>query len=912
MSDKKTKIVGLPPKIALNDKNAKQGNMSSESSRKKLSDGTLLKNTSCFDDSNTLKWEVEGGAKENIRMPLGLPDGSYTEHVHPNYAMMGIVVDGYPVKGVADGNLIELKKPLQEEDNPNPSILTMEEKSFIYKDDGNYAADAKGFPNDPNYEFYKTGTPVENVGEGFDGPVWAKEKIEIDISANASSFEMGVLPNWEVFKTVSTVEDSEFTYDPGFVSGSSYPMAYYNFDQKKWEGIGVGIPLNNNPQATMVDISFEGFLNISSDSYLDKTNDILKYQTIGFSPGIVNGGFIKTALEASDFTKIDGLDLDFGDIFESDFYIDKHIENKVVLYSVEYAEGSGRHITDLEFPYGARYHATGSQAFKMSNVIDAPFLVEKIDVEIEGAKYTLYDHFKLPAPYESNSLDVAFSPATMSNFFILRQRHGNSPVDVLSGTSKLMESDKNTTQLHPYGNDITVNTTRDLVTYARICGYTEDMPSGIANRRITESNYSFFKSLYEPTGTVPETLAIKDYISNNSDFSLFWKINFNSVLVDAPPETPVHYDEEINPKESWLKDTDFSFLINNNIQNSISGLSWENSINLKLSPGFSNRTGTESVLSDYFMSVVNDFFNNQLGGFGSIFGPLPAKMIEAYFFVKESFPKTWNMKTTLGGNFTKVPKNNELIEILMNNQAAILFIEEASELSFPVGLLGVANEALLPPLMLAGGSTNGGREGAGFLYPNSTLTKGIGSVYSPDKLGLLPLFFNIIIENIPDIIDPNIIESSLAIAYENRINSIYNDKVVAYSFDGSAAPLIGPAIRGFLDEDSSLPPLPMYWSALEKSNGQEFFESSPQVFYPEDELIIGWQQPVPLLSGQIAHRLEGVAPNENGIIPWSKMEFEGPAKITLYGSYVENGKQKEPSAHNSRSNIYVDKNRRIK
>lgn len=909
MSDKKTKIVGLPPKIALNDKNAKQGNVSSESSRKKLSDGTLLKNTSCFDDSNTLKWEVEGGAKENIRMPLGLPVGSYTENVHPNYAMMGIVVDGYPVKGVADGNLIELKKPLQEEDNPNPSILTMEEKSFIYKDDGNYAADAKGFPNDLNYEFYKTGTPVENVGEGFDGPVWAKEKIEIDISANASSFEMGVLPNWEVFKTVSTVDDPGFTYDPGFVSGSSYPMAYYNFDQKKWEGIGVGIPLNNNPQATMIDISFKwdsDGIGFSADSHLDKTNDILKYQTIGFSPGIVNGGFIKTALEASDFTKIDGLVLDFGDIFESDFYIDKHIENKVVLYSVEYAEGSGRHITDLEFPYGARYHATGSQAFKMSNVIDAPFLVEKIDVEIKGAKYTLYDHFKLPAPYESNSLDVAFSPATMSNFFILRQRHGNNPVDVLSGTSKLMESDKNTTQLHPYGSDITVNTTRDLVTYARICGYTEDMPNGIANRRITESNYSFFKSLYEPTGTVPETLAIKDYISNNSDFSLFWKINFDSVLVDAPPETPVHYDEEINPKESWLKDTDFSFLINNNIQNSISGLSWEKDINLKLSPGFSNRTGTESVLSDYFMSFLSYFFmNSQIGSlFGSLFGSMPAKLIEAYFLAKATFPKTWNMKTTLGGNFTKVPKNNELIEILMNNQAAISIAEGDPQSFVVLGIQNIANEVLLPPLMLAGGSTNGGREGAGFLYPNSTLAKGIGSVYSPDKLGLLPMFFNII--------DPNIIESSLAIAYENRINSIYNDKVVAYSFDGSAAPLIGPVIAGFSDGDSSLPPLPMYWSALEKSNGQEFFESSPQVLYPEDELIIGWQQPVPLLSGQIAHRLEGVAPNENGIIPWSKMEFEGPAKITLYGSYVEDGKQKEPSTHNSRSNIHVDKNRRIK
>lgn len=912
MSDKKTKIVGLPPKIALNDKNAKQGNVSSESSRKKLSDGTLLKNTSCFDDSNTLKWEVEGGAKDNIRMPLGLPVGSYTENVHPNYAMMGIVVDGYPVKGVADGNLIELKKPLQEEDNPNPSILTMEEKSFIYKDDGNYAADAKGFPNDPNYEFYKTGTPVENVGEGFDGPVWAKEKIEIDISANASSFEMGVLPNWEVFKTVSTVDDPGFTYDPGFVSGSSYPMAYYNFDQKKWEGIGVGIPLNNNPQATMIDISFKwdsDGIGFSADSHLDKTNDILKYQTIGFSPGIVNGGFIKTALEASDFTKIDGLVLDFGDIFESDFYIDKHIENKVVLYSVEYAEGSGRHITDLEFPYGARYHATGSQAFKMSNVIDAPFLVEKIDVEIKGAKYTLYDHFKLPVPYESNSLDVAFAPATMSNFFILRQRHGNSPVDVLSGTSKLMESDKNTTQLHPYGNDITVNTTRDLVTYARICGYTEDMPNGIANRRITESNYSFFKSLYEPTGTVPETLAIKDYISNNSDFSLFWKINFDSVLVDAPPETPVHYDEEINPKESWLKDTDFSFIINNNIQNSISGLSWEKDINLKLSPGFSNRTGTESVLSDYFMSFLSDFFMNS--PIGSLFGSMPAKLIEAYFLAKAIFPKTWNMKTTLGGNFTKVPKNNELIEILMNNQAAISIAEGDPQSFILSGLLGggggipsIANEALLPPLMLAGGSTNSGREGVGFLYPNSTLTKGIGSVYSPDKLGLLPMFFNII--------DPNIIESPIAIAYENRINSIYNDKVVAYSFDGSAAPLIGPAITGFLGGDSSLPPLPMYWSALEKSNGQEFFEPSPQVLYPEDELIIGWQQPVPLLSGQIAHRLEGVAPNENGIIPWSKMEFEGPAKITLYGSYVENGKQKEPSTHNSRSNIHVDKNRRVK
>lgn len=368
MSDKKTKIVGLPPKIALNDKNAKQGNVSSESSRKKLSDGTLLKNTSCFDDSNTLKWEVEGGAKENIRMPLGLPDGSYTEDVHPNYAMMGILVDGYPVKGVADGNLIELKKPLQEEDNPNPSILTMEEKSFLYKDDGNYAADAKGFPNDPNYEFYKTGTPVENVGEGFDGPVWAKEKIEFDIKEG---------------KIYSTIRSNPL--------GQRYSgeLSLYNPKDENWDflstgGIAITGLLSPSP----------GIVYSPTAIYSSQTNSPL-WDWIAYETNSKN--YLTNSFNISK-------------------YMGEPSQNtrEVAVRGLRELSGAG-----LPFEY----------IFQLKDYIDKPFVCERIELHISDIEFEILKQFNNNIAGGTVDLDKLFAPVLNASFAIITvDKIGNTDV----------------------------------------------------------------------------------------------------------------------------------------------------------------------------------------------------------------------------------------------------------------------------------------------------------------------------------------------------------------------------------------------------------------------------------------------------------------------------------------------------
>lgn len=367
MSDKKTKIVGLPPKIALNDKNAKQGNVSSESSRKKLSDGTLIKNTSCFDDSNTLKWEVEGGAKEDIRMPLGLPVGSYTENVHPNYAMMGIVVDGYPVKGVADGNLIELKKPLQEEDNPNPSILTMEEKSFIYKDDGNYAADAKGFPYDPNYKFYKTGTPVENVGEGFDGPVWAKEKIEFEIKEG---------------KIYSTMESASFS---GVYSGT---FSLYNIKDKNWNLFGNG--------------------GIASPGFTP-------------SPGIVySPTTIYSAQTSSPLWDWIAYETNSKNYLTNSFNISKYM-GEPNQNNISVVVGGFRELTidDSTFEY----------TFQLKDYIDKPFVCERIELHISDIEFEILKQFNNNIAGGTIDLDRLFAPVLNVSFAIITMdKIGNQDV----------------------------------------------------------------------------------------------------------------------------------------------------------------------------------------------------------------------------------------------------------------------------------------------------------------------------------------------------------------------------------------------------------------------------------------------------------------------------------------------------
>lgn len=84
-----------------------------------------------------------------------------------------------------------------------------------FVDSDNPASDGKSY-NDP---FYATGSAVDKVGEGFDGPVWSKTKIEIDLTPS--------------------VEHS-FGIENFTSNSNNYMMAYWNKDLKQFQGVGSG------------------------------------------------------------------------------------------------------------------------------------------------------------------------------------------------------------------------------------------------------------------------------------------------------------------------------------------------------------------------------------------------------------------------------------------------------------------------------------------------------------------------------------------------------------------------------------------------------------------------------------------------------------------------------------------------
>ena len=143
-----------------------------------------------FDDTTTVAFTT----CSNIAFPSMLPSGSRFA-VAEQTTLFGT---GQVVAGVSDDNMSftpgEDITPYVEEFAP-PSWYG------IGSEDG----------------FYHTGSRVEDVGEGFSSPLWSKTKIEIDLAPIAST-----------------------TLSQSLVLSQSFPMAYFNFDKRVWEHVGIG------------------------------------------------------------------------------------------------------------------------------------------------------------------------------------------------------------------------------------------------------------------------------------------------------------------------------------------------------------------------------------------------------------------------------------------------------------------------------------------------------------------------------------------------------------------------------------------------------------------------------------------------------------------------------------------------
>lgn len=125
-----------------------------------------------------------------------------------------------------DGMLVTGSVVTSVGDNPEWVHFSPGQEMQPFHDQQQYAADAKGAT--VKNPFFATGSAETSVGEGFNSPLWSKNKIEIPMPVAADT-------------ELQTFVGPDAS---GFVTTNYSPMAYYNFTRKIWEPIGVGLPLN--------------------------------------------------------------------------------------------------------------------------------------------------------------------------------------------------------------------------------------------------------------------------------------------------------------------------------------------------------------------------------------------------------------------------------------------------------------------------------------------------------------------------------------------------------------------------------------------------------------------------------------------------------------------------------------------
>lgn len=384
---KNTRIKGLPPKVQLQMRDAVTGSFPAHS--RLASDNRTGHFPVQYDDTKTVYFKsyLSGASpeKHGVAMPAGLhtsnlalyrTDITGTTSKNPEYNT-DIVVQGIVRKGIGD-KLV---------------TFTLGQDFQPFRDDWNPAVDAKSAISGatPN-SFYATGSKLSDVGAGFDQPLWSKTKIEIDL-------------------TPSTVHSFSFQQGVSGTTGMNYPMAYWNFQTKKFEGIGPGTV-------------FHTYASGSTDAArLARLKALLEDQCIAFGESMWEGGL-----------------------------------------NPRYDQSRGQVISNFGFPYHPKFHATSSNSIAVSDLVDTPFLVEKVVLEFSGA-------FGVN-PLTYSSAQYSYTVA-VSGFFVLNQRKPfavnipeaqeivcQTPTDQTFFTGAFVPGE---------GAYASYNTTRDLVTTLRIC-----------------------------------------------------------------------------------------------------------------------------------------------------------------------------------------------------------------------------------------------------------------------------------------------------------------------------------------------------------------------------------------------------------------------------------------------------------
>lgn len=411
--DKLTRAKGLPPKVKVTEQANEPRSYEYQGN---------AKDRQFVDDSGSVL--IFGPSIEDIWYPAHIPQNS---DVDPEYYAV-IEASGSLIAGISDLWLGRTSGPQQ---------------GGLYEPFNDDSLVAGGLSD--NSEFYRA--------------ISDQDKFEVDLSSKYCSFEQVISQSHSGVDADPTV----ITYDGNF------PMAYFNFEEEMWEGIGTGWSLqakfeNTNIPARRLPLQWAK-----------------EYLPVGFAPSI---------LTLPRETYITGLTSSNPALAASSSQ----------LMAQNYPWGKEKHqtlagmpTTNYGFPHAPKFHATSSQLLNMSNYIDRPFRVKAIVAEIDGAEFTMYD--SVTSETAGYHLTSSIFPACINNFFVMKQTElpdgtatirtksvfSSNPYDTNGNNLVMSWSIPYEMQIGvPDGGEIPtgfmeVNTIREMVTWAGVTTHTADV-----------------------------------------------------------------------------------------------------------------------------------------------------------------------------------------------------------------------------------------------------------------------------------------------------------------------------------------------------------------------------------------------------------------------------------------------------
>ena len=259
-----------------------------------------------FDDRETVVFQNQIG---NLLFGTLVSSGSrqsllpYAGNNNPNNGITGI---GNTTAGISDLFHMTDYKEIASRKNDNENLSPFDESRIILKDS----------------QFFLTGTD-ENVYSGFKGRLHDKTQIVIDITPSVET-EAGLVNK----SSTANVSDDSSTMQPY--------LTYYNFSQKKWEGVSRGVKHGGNG---------------TSPAFLAHQR-MLQSGTLAFGP--IGAAFTGSARTPPNFQ----------------------------MYPDDYYAALFRPVESFGFPFAMKYHASSSNVLRMGDYIKHPFLLEKIVFDV--------------------------------------------------------------------------------------------------------------------------------------------------------------------------------------------------------------------------------------------------------------------------------------------------------------------------------------------------------------------------------------------------------------------------------------------------------------------------------------------------------------------------------------------------